>query len=445
MFPSSCRASGNGISLPMKDDHGRPTNSPSINGRARMNPVTLAAVLLTTFILSLAPAHTRAQAVWGGINGYVSDSSGAIVSKAIVVVKSEETGVETRIEADATGFYNATHLTPGQYSISVHMSGFEGFVREHLVLPVAATIRVDCVLKVGASTETVTVTAAPPILNTEQTDVSDRFEAQSVDSLPLVGNNVTQLYALVPGVIPDTFQMGSGENPQGTDRTYVNGVWSGAQVYVLDGITDVDYGFSGIQVINPPPDSVQEVKVITADYDPEFGNTAGMVAQFVTKSGTNHIHGSVFEYNRNSATFASTPFTGGAATPPYNWNQGGLSLGGPVKKDKVFAFGDYQLSRLSAKSAIVTTVPIDAFRNGDFSSVAATHTIYDPGTGDPDGTGRTPFPNNTITNIDPVAKALLALLPEPNLGDPGQTDNNYTANAPQAFIRMSLTCAATTA
>ncbi len=405
----------------------------SRDGRLETNFILLVVLFLTAFVFELNPTSTHAQAVWGGINGYVTDSSGAIVSKAIVVVKDEDTGVATKIEADAAGFYNATHLTPGQYSVSVHIPGFEGFVREHLILAVAATIRVDCPLKVGASSETVTVTAAPPILNTEKTDVSDRFEHQTVDSLPLVGNNVTQLFTMVPGVIPDTFQMGSGENPQGTDRTYVNGVWSGAQVYVLDGITDVDYGFSGIQVINPPPDSVQEVKVITADYDPEFGNTAGMVAQYVTKSGTNQIHGSVFEYNENSATFAATPFTGGAATPPYNWNQGGFSLGGPVKKDKVFAFGDYQLARLSAKNAIVTTVPIDAFRSGDFSSVAATHPIYDPTTGNPDGTGRTQFPNNTITNIDPVATALLKLLPEPNLGSPGQTDNNYTANAPQAF------------
>src|ERR1017187_10254822 len=368
MFSYSCCDSGNGISLPRKDDLGRPTRAHSIGGRGRMNSVVLATLLFTTLILSTAPARTHAQAVWGGINGYVTDSSGSVVPKAIVVVTGEDTGVETNIEADAAGFYNATHLTPGQYSVSVHMQGFEGFKREHLILAVAATIRVDCELKVGSSTETVTVTAAPPILNTEQTDVSTRFEYQALDSLPLSGNNITQLYALVPGVIPDTFQMGSGENPQGTDRTYVNGVWSGAQVYIIDGITDVDYGFSGIQVINPPPDSVKELKVITADYDPEFGNTAGMVAQFITKSGTNQIHGSVYEYNENSATFAATPFTGaGAKAPPYNWNEGGVSFGGPVKKDKVFAFGDYQFARLSAKNAIVTTVPIDAFRNGDFS------------------------------------------------------------------------------
>ena len=166
--------------------------------------------------------------------------------------------------------------------------------------------------------------------------------------------------------------MGTGENPQGTNRTYVDGVWSGAQVYVLDGITDVDYGFSGIQVINPPPDSVQELKVITADYDPEFGNTAGMVAQFVTKSGSNQFHGSVYEYNQNSATFAATPFTGGLPAQPYNWNQAGFSLGGPIKKDKLFFFGDYQLTRLNANNSVVATVPTAAFRNGDFSAQADT-------------------------------------------------------------------------
>ncbi len=227
--------------------------------------------------------------------------------------------------------------------------------------------------------------------------------------------------------------MGTGENPQGTNRTYVNGVWSGAQVYVLDGITDVDYGFSGIQVINPPPDSVRELKVITADYDPEFGNTAGMVAQFVTKSGSNQFHGSVYEYNQNYATFAATPFTGGLPAQPYNWNQAGFSVGGPIKKDQLFFFGDYQLIRLNAQNSVVTTVPTAAFRNGDFSSLAATAPIYDPNTGNPDGSGRTMFPNNVIpaARLNPVAQNLVSLLPLPNLNQ--STDNNYLGEEAQTF------------
>jgi outer membrane receptor protein involved in Fe transport len=396
--------------------------------------IPAAGVALFALVLTFgAPSQGHGQAVWGSITGYVTDATGAAVPQATVTVTEEQTGIETKVEADGAGFYNATHLNPGQYTVSVRMPGFNGFVREHVLVLVGSSVGVDCPLKVGSASETVTVSAAPPILNTEKTDVNARFDTQMIDSFPVVGNNVTQLYSLVPGVLSDTFQMGTGENPQGTNRTYVNGVWSGAQVYVLDGITDVDYGFSGIQVINPPPDSVRELKIITADYDPEFGNTAGMVAQFVTKSGSNQFHGSVYEYNQNYATFAATPFTGGLPAQPYNWNQAGFSLGGPIKKDKVFFFGDYQLIRLNAQNSVVTTVPTAAFRNGDFSSLAATAPIYDPNTGNPDGTGRTVFPNNVIpaARLNPVAQNLVSLLPLPNLNQ--STDNNYLGEEGQTF------------
>ena len=149
--------------------------------------------------------------------------------------------------------------------------------------------------------------------------------------------------------------MGAGENPSAGVRTYINGTWSGAQEFILDGITDRSYGFSGVQLIVPPVDSVQELKITTADYDPEFGSTTGMVAQYVTKSGTNDLHGTLFYFNRNNATFAADPLTQkiagtgkdgkGTGAAPYNWNQGGFSLGGPIKKNKLFLFGDYQLTR----------------------------------------------------------------------------------------------------
>jgi outer membrane receptor protein involved in Fe transport len=431
----SCFAVRNSFRLPLKR-LGR--NHPVDATHTSLRPLG-SAVILLLLLLALAfegAPQGHAQAVWGSITGYVTDASGAAVPQATVTVTAEDTGIETTVQGDTAGFYNATHLNPGQYSVSVRMPGFSGFVREHVLLQVGASVRVDCPLKVGSASETVTVTAAPPILNTEKTDVNARFDAQMVDSFPVVGNNITQLYSLVPGVLSDTFQMGTGENPQGTNRTYVNGVWSGAQVYVLDGITDVDYGFSGIQVINPPPDGVQELKIITADYDPEFGNTAGMVAQYVTKSGTNHLHGSVYEYNQNSATFAPTPFSGGLPAQPYNWNQAGFSAGGPIKRDKLFVFGDFQLVRLNSQNSVVTTVPTAAFRQGDFSAYAATYPIYDPTTGNPDGSGRTMYPNNVIpqSKISPVAQNLLALLPLPNfnqntdlnyLGEEGQTFNSY--------------------
>ena len=201
---------------------------------------------------------------------------------------------------------------------------------------------------------------------------------------------------------------GSWRESAGSNRVYINGTWSGAQEFILDGITDVAYGFSGIQIINPPPDSIQELKITTADYDPEFGNTAGMVAQYVTKSGTNELHGSVFYLNQNSATFAADPLTEkiagtgpngkGLGVAPFNWNQGGFSSGGPIKKNKVFLFGDYQLARTLQGASILSTVPDSQFRTGDFSSLNATNPIYDPTTGNADGSGRQQFPGRCASD-----------------------------------------------
>ena len=170
--------------------------------------------------------------------------------------------------------------------------------------------------------------------------------------------------------------MGEGENPSQNNRVYVNGAWSGAQTYTLDGVSDVAYGFAGVQVIVPIQDSVQEMKITTADYDPEFGQTSGMVAQYITKSGTNDVHGSLFYYNRNSDTFAADPIaekiagTGpngkGLGPAPSNFNQWGGSLGGPIKKDKVFLFGATQWNRLRNGTSLISTVPNTAFRNGGF-------------------------------------------------------------------------------
>ncbi len=155
-----------------------------------------------------APSQGHGQAVWGSITGYVTDATGAAVPQATVTVTEEQTGIETKVEADGAGFYNATHLNPGQYTVSVRMPGFNGFVREHVLVLVGSSVGVDCPLKVGSASETVTVSAAPPILNTEKTDVNARFDTQMIDSFPVVGNNVTQLYSLVPGVLSDTVSDG---------------------------------------------------------------------------------------------------------------------------------------------------------------------------------------------------------------------------------------------
>src|ERR1700730_17617054 len=266
--------------------------------------VALSLILLATIVES-----SWAQAVWGSISGYVTDPAGVEIPQAAVTITNEKTGVRTQALTDSGGFYNVTNLVPGAYSVTVEAKGFARFTREHVILQVDATVRIDPKLELGTVPQAVTVAASSEVLKSEKSDVAQTFAQSQIESLPVVGRNVTQLYVTVPGAISDTTQMGVGENPSENRRVYVNGSWSGAQEYILDGITDVSYGFSGLQVIVPPQDAVQEMKVTTADYDPPCGSTAGMVAQYVTKPGPNELHGSAFWFNRNSATFASDPLT----------------------------------------------------------------------------------------------------------------------------------------
>lgn len=403
-------------------------------------------------VISLAPEMALAQAVWGAIGGYVIDPSGSAVPQAAVSIINEQTGVRTRAVTDSSGFYNVTNLVPGAYSVNVEAPGFSRFVREHVNLQVDATVRIDLRMELGQASETVTVAANTEVLKTEKIDVAQNFSQRAIEDLPVLNRNVTQLYVTVPGVVSDTTQMGVGENPSENRRVYVNGTWSGAQQYILDGVTDLSYGFSGLQAIVPPQDAVQELKVTTADYDPEFGSTAGMVAQYVTKSGTNQLHGSVFWFNRNSASFAADPLTEkiagtgkdgkGLGAAPLNWNQGGFSTGGPIKKNSLFFFGDYQLTRTRQGASLLTTVPNDAFRAGDFSALASTNPIYNPNTGNPDGTGRSQISCGGRLNVicpdrlDPVAKNLLALLPHPNISQ--ATDLNYVGSVKEIFNQNSF-------
>src|SRR5437773_245220 len=355
----------------------------------RNRPFTAAFLLLCLAVYGIPTA--RGQAVSGAITGYAYDPSEAPIVGATVTVKNVDTGITTTRTSDSTGLYLITNMNPGTYSVTVEASGFRRFVQENVVLRVDSTIRIDAHLVLGELTQEVSVTEAPDMLKTEKTDVGQAMAEHEVQSLPTTGRNLSKLYNLTPGVVQNFFQIGAGENPSEFNNTMVNGQFFGNSEYQIDGVTDTAYGFSGFQIIVPNQDSVQEMKITTADYDPEYGSSAGMVAQYVTKSGTNDLHGSVFWFNRNKVTFAADPFTEkipgtgkngkGFGAAPFNWNQGGFSLGGPLKKNKMFWFGDYQLTRASQGASLTATVPNDAFRQGDFSALAGANPIFDPLTG----------------------------------------------------------------
>jgi hypothetical protein len=179
---------------------------------------------------------------------------------------------------------------------------------------------------------------------------------------------------------------------------------------------------------------VQDFKYTTGNYDAEFAQVGGAVIQVSTKTGTNQYHGSLFEFLQNDVMNARNPFSEPSGPPPLRWNQFGGSLGGPIKKNKLFAFGDYQGTRRRTGASLLTTTPTTAERNGDFSALRVP--IYDPATGNPDGTGRTPFQNSQIPVscfTSTPATNLLALLPLPNFGPAGAPNNNYIASGSGQF------------
>jgi hypothetical protein len=444
---------------------------------------------LVTALLLFSCSLMQGQQVSGAITGYVTDPGGAAIAGAQVTITDVLTGVTTKAATDNSGHYFITNLIPGTYSVGVVSPGFRAFVRENVVLNVDSVISVDAALSLGVVSDTVTVTAAPPILNTQKTDVSATLSAEDVSSLPTIGRNITTLEILAPGVIQYNYQQGVSENPGNGFTANANGQFWGSNNYQLDGITDTQFALSGYQVVVPPADGVQEMKVTTADYDAELGQVSGMVVQYSTRSGTNSLHGSLWEFNQNSAFFASNPYTEkvagtgpngtGTGPSPYNSNTFGGSLGGPVKKDKMFFFGDYQGGRTSQSSALLTTVPTAAFASGNLTSALGAKLCYDPSntssngvcggaltaplmvptteggtiqaqqnmvfnpnTGNPDGSGKEAFTVNGVPNmipagaINPVSNNLLKLL-NANLksGTLNQslTNNNFAGVIPGDF------------
>lgn len=417
----------------------------------------LSLVLGSLLLASLHLPSGWAQVNTGSITGYVTDPSGAAIANANVTVTEVRTGVATKGVADSAGFFNITHLLPGEYNVQVEAQGFKRFVQEHVTLQIDSVMRVDSKLEMGAVSQEITVTAAPAQLKSEKTDVSKNINEQTVEALPIQAHNLTKLFDLVPGAIENYLQIGEGETPSGATSITVNGMWFGANDYMIDGITDLACCFSNQIVIAPNQDSVAEVKMSASNYDPEFGNSAGLIAQYVTKSGTNQLHGSVWWSNLNKATFAANPFTEkipgtgpdgkGFGPAPFNQNQGAFSIGGPIKKNRMFIFGDYQLLRRAESDTLTAAVPVAAWRQGDFSALAATNPIFDPLTGNPDGSGRTQFScggtlnvigngaNGCANRLSTVAGNLLALLPSANIGQSSADpyDLNYVGVGVTAF------------
>lgn len=399
---------------------------------AKYRFLTLIAVI-SLVTVGILPGQT---AVTGGIEGNVTDASGAAISAADVQATNVGDAVTQKTVTNKDGAYRFPSLIPGTYTVTINKQGFAQFIREATRLDAGISLRIDAQLPVGTATAKVEVSGVAPLLQTDSAEVNETIRSAEFTNLPLFGNNITRLSLLAPGVSMPGGQLDLHPENAGSDfNVNINGAAPNANGHLLDGVENTE-AIQGLSLIVAAPDSVQEVKLTTSNYDAEYGKVAGGLFQVTTKSGTNTFHGSAFEYYRTAGFFAADHFSEPNGVPGNRWNQFGGSLGGPVIKDKLFFFGDYQGMRNNLHASGNETVPIAPFRTGDFSSVAATDPIYDPDTGNPDGTGRTQISCNGVLNvicpdrISNAAKNLLARLPDPTSAG---FSSNYQISRPATF------------
>lgn len=403
---------------------------------------TVSALLLASF------ATANAQQVFGSIFGTITDPTGAAVTNGKVTITDTNKGTSFVVMTDAQGTYSKGQLIPDTYNVSIEAPGFQKVVSNGLEVRVDESVRFDASMKVGDISTSVEVTAAAPLLQADRADVSQTFSAQQINDLPNVGRNAQSMELLQPGTARLGWQHASDENPQGSVQMVADGQLFDSMGYELDGTTNQD-PILGIIVINPTFDSLSEIKQANQNFDAEFDYAVNM-ASYSTKSGSNAFHADAFEYLQLNTpgfvTFAANPFTNLPAAT-YRQNQYGGSIGGAIIKDKFFFFGDAQLNREAEGGSITdpsngssyASVPTAANRRGNLSDyVAAGYPIYDPTTGNANGTGRTPFTGGIIptSRISPQAAAILNNFPLPNtIGIPGvDYANNFVENGNTAII-----------
>jgi hypothetical protein len=372
--------------------------------------------------LVFATTSAFAQTGTASITGLVTDESGAAVPGVTVTATNEATNVESVAVTNEAGNYTITPLVVGAYTIKAELTGFRTATTPAITLEARQVARLDLKMAVGAIAESVEVTIAAPILQTETTSVGEVLSGNTVQSLPLNGRNTGQLTLLLPGTITYNPRGFTNIGSVNMNRPFVNGNREQTNNFTVDGL-DVNETIDNRVAYQPIPDALAEISVETNNYAADVGNVGGAVVNNVIKSGTNLFHGNVFEFYRNSDFDANTWENNRSLAPKQERKQHiyGGTVGGPIIPDALFFFGDYQGSRHDAPGFVSQSVAPEAWRRGDLSSVSTQ--IRDPLTG-------LPFPGNQIpaSRISPVALALLndtANYPLPNRTVPGGITGNF--------------------
>ena len=400
-------------------------------------------VALPRYFLPLAVlllgAAAHAQLTTASLEGEVRDPTGAVIAGAAVRITNTATNVVTQVTSDAAGRFVAPSLPPGPYQVAVQAAGFKRMERTGILLDVSQALSLEMTMELGATTETIEVAARATLLDTESSEMGQVVDNRSIVNLPLNERNSWSLVFLAPGVT------GSVGDKYNNVNISINGGRPGSASMMVDGVpsaTPLSNPIGGFTIF-PSVDSIQEFKVDTNSYSAEFGRSGSGIVNLVYKTGTNQLHGSVFEFLRNSDLDANAFFSNrlGVEIPSFKRNQFGTTVSGPVYlpklyngRNKTFFLFGYEGLRETSASTLNTTMPTALQRTGDFSQTKAangsTVVIYDPTTTTPSGNGfvRTAFPGNMIpqSRFDPVAANVVKFYPLPNTAGAVNTGlNNY--------------------
>ena len=393
-------------------------------------------------LLYVIPLTSYGQVLYGSVVGLVTDPSGSAIPNTSITVTNKGTGQTVKGATDEAGRYAIQDLQPGTYDLKAEARGFRGHTRTGLTVTANTVTRADLQMEVGSVTEEITVEAAVAQLQTDKADTHSTINSQAISQMPLPGyRNYQTLENLVPGATPTMFQNSVTDTPGRALQTHINGTNAQNNVTRIDGAASINVWLPHHVGYVMPEEMVSEVNITTTAPDAEQGMAGGAAITLVTKSGTNSFHGSAFEFHDNQHLKARNFFQAAGVDKPLSiYNNYGGTLGGPIRRNKLFWFFSYDATRQRQGAVGTYSVPTADIRTGNFnaylpataggSCTANCAIIYDPTTGNPDGTGRRPFAGNLIPGnmISPISQKIQDYLPLPN--QPGTLSNFFATNVP---------------
>jgi hypothetical protein len=398
-------------------------------------------------VLQLSVCAAYSQTLYGSIVGNLTDVSSHTIPNATVVATNTQTGVSTTVSSNTAGDYEIHNLTPGIYRVKISAPGFASVDVAGLDVSANVTARADEHLNISSVEQSIEVHAPTSLMQTDSGTIHGELTAKELANIPIGGfNNYQSLLSLLPGATPSRFQNAVMDTPSRSLTTNINGASRTGNATAVDGAAIQIVYLPHHTLYNPPTEDIQSVDIVTNAFTAEQGLAGGAAISVLTKSGTNAFHGTLWEENTNSSLAARNYFynktyfsQAGNSAPKNILNQFGANIGGPILHDKLFFFSGFEgLSQRQLYPTIIS-LPTAAMRSGDFTGLA---TVYDPNTGNANGTGRSTFASenadgrNAIeTGISPAALKMLALVPLPNL--PG-TASNYSVAGTYSLDRFSF-------